>query len=132
MGHEDDRGVELEQRLLEPLERLDVEVVGGLVEQQQVGLGGERTGQRAARELAAGERLQRAVEVVVGEAEAVDHRARALAPAVAADRLEARLHAGVAVHRLLVALGHRVLEALQLGLELERLARSRRERIRAG
>ena len=63
-----------------------------------------------------------AVEVVVGEAEAVDDRARALAPAVAAGGLEARLHAGVAVHRRLVAVGHRVLEAPQLGLELERLA----------
>src|SRR5215211_3812417 len=54
-----DRRVELEQRLLEPLERLDVKVVGRLVEEQEVGLGGERAGQRAARELPAGERAQR-------------------------------------------------------------------------
>ncbi len=127
MGHEDDGRVEVEQRLLEPLQRLDVEVVGRLVEQQQVGLGGERAGQRGARELAAGERPQRAVEVVVDEAEAVDDRARPLAPAVAADGLEARLHAGVAVHRLLVARGHRVLQALELGLELDRLARARED-----
>ena len=76
--------------------------------------------------------LSGAVEVVVDEAEAVDDRARALAPAVAADGLEARLHAGVAVHGLLVAGGHRVLQALELGLELERLAASPRERIPAG
>ena len=37
MRDEHDRGVERDERLLEPLERLDVEVVGGLVEQQQVG-----------------------------------------------------------------------------------------------
>ena len=125
VGDEDDGRVEVEQRLLEPLERLDVEVVGGLVEQQQVGLRGQRPGQRGARELPAGERSQGAVEVVVDEAEAVDDRARPLAPAVAADGLEARLHAGVAVHGLLVAGGHRELQALELGLELQRLAGAR-------
>ena len=69
---------------------------------------------------------QRAVEVVVDEAEAVDDRARALAPAVAAGGLEARLarrRSGSSPCSSPV--GHRVLEALQLGLELERLARSR-------
>ena len=125
MGDEDDGRVEVEQRLLEPLERFDVEVVGGLVEEQQVGLRGQRPGQRGARELAAGERSQGAVEVVVDEAEAMDDRARPLAPAVAADGLEARLHAGVAVHGLLVAGGHRELQALELGLELQRLAGAR-------
>jgi hypothetical protein len=35
---EDHRGVERAQHPLEPLERLDVEVVRRLVEQQQVGL----------------------------------------------------------------------------------------------
>ena len=122
MGDEDDGRVEREQRLLEPLERLDVEVVRRLVEQQQVGLGGERAGERAARELAAGEGLQRAVEVGVGEPEAVDDRARALAPAVAAGGLEARVDVGVAVERRLVAGRHRRLEAPELLLELERLA----------
>ena len=125
VGHEHDGRVEVEQRLLEPLERLDVEMVGRLVEQQQVGLGGERARQRGARELAAGERSQRAVEIVVDEPEAMDDRARPLAPAIAADGLEARLHARVAVHGLLVARGHRVLQALQLRLELDRLARAR-------
>ena len=72
MRDEHDRGVEAGQRLLEPLERLDVEVVGGLVEQQQVGLGGERARERRARQLAAGERRERAVEVVVDETQAVD------------------------------------------------------------
>jgi hypothetical protein len=84
-----DGGVEADERLLEPLERLDVEVVRGLVEEQQVGLGRERAGQRATRELAAGEGRQRAVEVRVGEAEAVQHRPSALAPAIAADGFEA-------------------------------------------
>jgi hypothetical protein len=122
VGDEDDGRVEGEQRFLEPLERLDVEVVRRLVEQQQVGLGGERPGERCARELAAGEGLQGAVEVRVDEPEAVDDRACALAPAVAAGGLEARVHVAVAVERGLVAGGHGRLEAAELLLELERLA----------
>ena len=42
MRDQDDRCIERDQMLLEPLERLDVEVVGRLVEQQQVGVAGER------------------------------------------------------------------------------------------
>ena len=72
------------------------------------GCGGERAGERGARELAAGEGLQRAVEVRVGEPEAVDDGPRALAPAVAAGGLEARVDVAVAVERRLVARGHRV------------------------
>ena len=52
-----------DERLLEPLQRLDVEMVGGLVEQQHVRAGGQRAGERGARELAAGEGVQRAVEI---------------------------------------------------------------------
>src|SRR3954464_3530938 len=58
-GAEAARRVEAEQRLLEPLERLDVEVVRRLVEQEQVGLGGERAGERGARERAAREGRER-------------------------------------------------------------------------
>ncbi len=47
---------------LEPLERGDVEVVGGLVEQQQVRAAGQRAAERGAGQLAAGERLEPAVE----------------------------------------------------------------------
>ena len=53
---EDHRGVECLQHPLEPFERLDVEVVRRLVEQQQVGLRRERPRERRARQLAAGER----------------------------------------------------------------------------
>ncbi len=57
MGDEHHGGVKLDERLLEPLQRLDVEVVGGLVEQQYVGAGGERARERSTRELATGERV---------------------------------------------------------------------------
>ena len=85
---EDDRGVERSQHALEPLERLDVEVVRRLVEQQQVGLRGERARERGARQLAAGEGRERPVEVVVREAEPAHDGRRAVAPVVAAGVLE--------------------------------------------
>src|SRR5205823_14958716 len=60
------RGVDRREALLEPLEGGDVEVVGGLVQEQQPRVAGEGTGQRRARQLAAAEGTQRAVEVAVG------------------------------------------------------------------
>src|SRR5690606_24156511 len=73
----------------------------------------------AAGQLAAGEGPQRPVEVGLAEAEAVDGRERAGAPAVAAGVLEAGLRAGVAVEdrRVVGALGHLRLEAGELLLE---------------
>ncbi len=119
---QDDRRVEADERLLEPFERLDVEVVGRLVEQQQRRARRQHARQRSARQLAAGERRQRPVEVGVDEAEAVHDVRDALAPGVAADRLEARLDAGVLLDRALVALAHLLFEHGELRLELDRLA----------
>ena len=120
---EHDGGVERLQVALQPLERLDVEVVGGLVEQQQVGVAGQRAGERGAGQLAAAERLEAAVEVLVAEAEAVQRGVDALAPGVAAGVLEPRLRAGVGVERGAVggALGHRVLELGEPRLEVEQV-----------
>ena len=58
VGDEDDPGVQRRQQLLEPLEARHVEVVGRLVEQQKIGIAGERAAQRGARQLAAGERVE--------------------------------------------------------------------------
>ena len=71
MGDEHDGRVERGERLLEPLERADVEMVGGLVEQQHVGAGRQRARQRGARQLAAAERIERTLEVDVAKAEPV-------------------------------------------------------------
>ena len=49
---------------------LHVEVVRRLVEEQQIGAPGERARKRGARQLAAGERAERPVEIVLREAEA--------------------------------------------------------------
>ncbi len=62
---------------LEPLQRGDVQVVGGLVQEQQVRVARQRASERGARELAAGEALERAVQGAVGEPEAVQGPERA-------------------------------------------------------
>ena len=56
MGDRDDGAVVLVQVPLEPRDRLGVEVVGGLVEQQQVGLREQQPAQRDAAALTARER----------------------------------------------------------------------------
>ena len=118
---------------LEPFQRLDVEVVGGLVEQQEVGVAGQRAGERGAGQLTAAERREAAVEVLVAEAEAVQRRVDALAPVVAAGVLEPRLRAGVGVERRAVggAVGHRVLELGEARLEVEQVLGSPTARSRA-
>ena len=129
MRDEDHAGVERGELPLEPLEALDVEVVGRLVEQQQVGVARERAGERGARELAARERLQRPVEVGVGEAEPAHDRARAVAPVVAARVLEAGLDSRVAAEhrRVVVARRHRPLEPAQLLLERDEVGGARED-----
>ena len=96
------------------------------------GLAGERARERGARQLAAGEGLEAAVEVGVGEAEAAQDGGRVVAPAVAAGVLEPRLRLAVAPQRLgrVVAGGHRLLEPAQLALGLDEVGRAR-ERVLA-
>ena len=100
VSDQDDRRVELDQVALEPLERLDVEMVRRLVEQQQIRPRGERPGQRGPGQLAAREARQRPVELGAVEAETADGGGRAVAPAIAAGELEARLGVRVARERL--------------------------------
>ena len=88
MGDEHNRSVEVHERLLEPLERLDVEMVRGLIEQQHIGTRRKRTGERSARELSAREGVQRTVEIRVAKAESVGHRGGAVAPQIATAALE--------------------------------------------
>jgi hypothetical protein len=124
VGDEHDGGVDALQVALEPFERRDVQVVGGLVEEQQIGVTGQRAGERRAGQLAAGEGREVAVEVLVAEAQPVEGRVDALAPGVAAGVLEPRLRARVRVERGRVrgAVGHRVLELGQPRLEREQVA----------
>src|SRR5581483_953643 len=102
-----------------------VEMVRRLVEEQEVGVAAESASERRARQLAAGEGPQLPVEVLVREPEAAEDRGGAVAPAVAARMLEARLGGGVPVERRLVvdAAGHRLLQLSELGLERDEVAR---------
>src|SRR5438046_4866367 len=99
MRDEHDSGIERLQFLLEPLEARDVEVVGRLVEQQQVRVAAEGSGERGPRQLAAGERLERSVEIQLGETESTHDRGRTIAPGIAAGVLEPRLGVRVAPER---------------------------------
>ncbi len=55
MGHQDDAAREVFQVMLQPGDALGVQVVGGFVQQQHVGLGQQQAGQGDAAALAAGE-----------------------------------------------------------------------------
>ena len=76
---------------LEPFEVLHVEVVRRLVEEEQVRAARESARERGTGQLAAGERPERSVEIVVGEAEAANGRGRSVAPCPTACVLESRL-----------------------------------------
>src|SRR5205085_12357816 len=110
--------VERGEFALQPLEVRDVEVVRRLVEEEEIRVAAQRASERRARQLAAREGAERAVEVVLSEAEPTYDRSRVVAPRVAAGMLEPRLCLGVAVQRRLrvVSRRHRLLEALQLSL----------------
>ena len=126
VGDEDHRCVERRELALEPLEVRDVEVVRRLVEEEQIGIAAERARQRRTRQLAAREGTERTVEVFLGEAETAHNGGRPVAPRVAAGVLEPSLRLGVAVQRRLgvVALRHHVLQAAQLVLERDEVART--------
>ena len=76
------------ERLLEPLDVVDVEVVGRLVQKEQVGIAAERARERGPGQLAARERIQLSVEVVVRKAEPAQGRVDPLPPGVAAGVLQ--------------------------------------------
>jgi hypothetical protein len=69
VGDEDERSLELEQGFFEDLEGGDVEVVGGLVEHEQVGGLQHEARDEDAAALAAAEALDGLVELVAGEEE---------------------------------------------------------------
>ena len=121
-----DPGVEGLQLPLEPFQALDVEMVGRLVEEEEIGIAAERPRQRCSRELASGERVELTVELLVREAEAADDRGCALAPVVAAGMLEPRLGLAVPANRRVVVIAgcHRPLEPPQLFLEGDQVTRA--------
>ncbi len=89
--HQQRAGQRLEEAL-EPDDRLDVEVVGRLVHQQDVRPAEQHARHRDAHLPAAGQRADVAVDALVVEAEAVQHLARLRLEAVAAEVLVLLLH----------------------------------------
>ena len=111
------------QERLEPDDRLDVEVVGRLVHQQDVGLAEQHARHRHAHLPAARQRAHVAVDPLVVEAEAVEDLARAALERVAAEVLVLLLHLAEAredaVHVVgPVRVGHRLLQILELVVQV--------------
>ena len=120
MRDQHDGGAELADGALQPLDRVEVEMVGGLVEQQHVGPRHQRPGQRRPRQLAAGESAQRARELLLSDAEAAQHPLEPGAPGVAAGALQLRVRLLVGGEHLGpgVAAGHPRLEVGEVALGL--------------
>ena len=75
VGDEHDRALEVDERALQHVDRVDVEVVGGLVEEQQRVRRHEHLGERQARPLAAGEHAHALLDVVAVEKERAEQAA---------------------------------------------------------
>ena len=82
MGDDHEPAREVLEFVLQPLDRIDVEMVGRLVEHEQVGIGDQRPGQRDPLLLPARELVHRPVDHL-REAEAMQRR---LTPPTTADR----------------------------------------------
>ena len=74
VGDHDERARPAVEEVLEDVEGLDVEVVGGLVEEQHVGLGEQQPQQLEAAALATGQVAEPRGEPVAGEPEPLEHR----------------------------------------------------------
>ena len=74
MGDQQQRTLELLEGVLERLAALDVQVVGGLVQDQHVCPGVHEDGQRQAAALAPGEAIERLLGLLAAEQEAAEQR----------------------------------------------------------
>ena len=117
MGDGDDRAAVVGEEALEPGHRLGVEVVRGLVEQQQVGRLQQQPAERHAAALAARERAD--LGLAGRHAQRVHGRRQRALEVPAVDRVDALLH--------LAHLGQRALHLVGV----ERLAEPRRDRVEA-
>ena len=116
------------EEALEPAERLEIQVVGRLVEQQEIGAEQEQARQRRSHAPSAREFGERSMDLVGPEAEpAEDHLGLGLEP-IAAQCLEAVLDLAIACRRRAGSAsgpGHAGGEPLELGLEVPHLLEAR-------
>ena len=111
----------LAEEVLEPAPALDVEVVGRLVEEQEVRLLEEEPRQPHARALAAGHLADQDPELVVREAEAMERLVDPVVDRVAAGALHLLLDLRLALHQRVdvgVGLRHLLVQRLHLAVEL--------------
>ena len=120
VGDDQHRARELLEERLEPGQAVEVEVVGGLVEQQDRGPGEQHAGQQRTGGLAAAQRAERHVERHVGDAERVARAVELRVQRPAAERPEAVL--GVAVRGQRVGLVQALLELRELVVQPPDLA----------
>ena len=92
MRDEDDAALVGDEVIFEPVARLDVEMVGRLVEHHELGRVEQQFGQRDAHPDAAGKFADVAAEVFLGEAEPEQHRGGAALGAVEVVMLELGQH----------------------------------------
>ena len=120
------------QPVLEPEHRVEVEMVGRLVEQQQVRAAHQRLREIKPHAPAAGEARHRLALARVGEAEPGEQRRRARPRAVAADRLEAMMQlgqplaAGMRIDFRVASAPQRALDRAQLGVAVVHVVDRRR------
>ena len=113
VGHDQAGAVPTSQERLEPLQHLEVEVVGRLIEQQQVRVGEQGLGQRDTSFLATAEAVDRLVEHVFGESETEQHFIGAMLDVVPMGRIESRLQLVVfdqEVVEPITGIGHAMLD----------------------
>ena len=111
VGDRDDRALVLLEVLLEPGDRLGVEVVRGLVEQQQVGRREQQPAERDAAALAAGERGH--VGVGRREAQGVHRLVELRVEVPGVGGVDLLLDAGELVGRLVGVVGRQLVEAVE-------------------
>ncbi len=117
----------LAEPVFEPQHGIQIEMIGRLVEQQQVGAAHQRLREIEAHPPAAGEALHRLVVARFGEAQPGEQRRGACAGAVAADGVETMMQVGqrfAAVGRVAIGGGER-------GFDLRAVRDRRRARSRA-
>ena len=96
VSHEDQSALEVHEEGLQPFHGFHVQMVGGFVQQQHVGPGGEHAGQLGAFAPAAGELAQGAQPLAFGKAQTGEHGLGAVLGIVAVGGFQL----GLAVHEL--------------------------------
>ena len=114
MAHDENGAAVALEEVLEPAHALEVEVVGGLVEQEYLRGTQEQLGKRDAHLPASGELVGRTLHVLLVKAEAEEHASRLRLDVVAIPCLEARAQASVFREE---AVGTGFVGALHLALE---------------